>query len=67
MPCEAELDVTARPLRRDGFSLDHEALEAIRQALRGLRFGQIVLVVQDGVVVQVDRTERRRLRLNGRE
>ena len=65
MPC-AELDATATPSRRDGFPLDHEALEAIRHALRGLRYGQIVVIVQDGVVVQVDRTERRRLRLNGR-
>jgi hypothetical protein len=65
MPC-AELDVTEPYVRRNETPLDHEAIEAIRQALRGLRYGQIVVVVQDGVVVQVDRTERRRLRLNGR-
>jgi hypothetical protein len=62
----AELDASTIPTRRDTLSLDHEALDAIRQALRGLRYGQIIVVVQDGVVVQVDRTERRRLRLNGR-
>ena len=38
------------------------ALDDIRQALRGLRFGQITIIVQDGVVVQVERTERKRLR-----
>ena len=32
----------------------------IEDALRGLQFGSITLLVQDGVVVQVDRTERRR-------
>ena len=32
----------------------------IREALRGLRFGSVTLLVQDGVVVQVDRTDRRR-------
>jgi hypothetical protein len=32
----------------------------IDEALRGLEFGQVTVVVQDGVVVQVERTERRR-------
>lgn len=34
----------------------------IRDALRGLKFGAVNIVVQDGVVVQIDRTEKRRLR-----
>jgi hypothetical protein len=37
-------------------------LEQIAEALRGLRYGTVTVVVQDGVVVQVDRTEKRRLR-----
>jgi hypothetical protein len=60
----AELGVAT--VRRDEAPLDREAMEAIRRALNGLRYGQVVVIVQDGVVVQVDRTERRRLRLNGR-
>jgi len=32
----------------------------VEEALRGLAFGTVTLVVQDGVVVQVERTERRR-------
>jgi hypothetical protein len=36
------------------------ALTHIVEALRGLQFGQITVAVQDGVVVQVERTERRR-------
>jgi hypothetical protein len=36
------------------------ALPHIEEALRGLQFGQVTVIVQDGVVVQVDRTERRR-------
>jgi hypothetical protein len=36
--------------------------ELIRQALASLRFGQVVVTVQDGVVVQIDRTEKTRLR-----
>jgi len=43
-------------------SADDLAIDAIRRALRGLRFGQVVIIVQDGVVVQIDRTERTRLR-----
>ena len=34
----------------------------IREALRGLRFGAVNVIVQDGVVVQIDRTEKRRVR-----
>jgi hypothetical protein len=36
------------------------ALRQIEEALRGLQFGQVTVTVQDGVVVQVERTERRR-------
>jgi hypothetical protein len=36
------------------------ALDQIEEALRGLRFGQVIVTVQDGVVVQVERTDRRR-------
>jgi hypothetical protein len=38
------------------------ALEHIGDALRGLRYGTVSIIVQDGVVIQIDRTERRRLR-----
>jgi hypothetical protein len=37
-------------------------LEEICEAIRGLKFGSVVIIVQDGVVVQIDRTEKRRLR-----
>ncbi|HZN33348.1 MAG TPA: YezD family protein [Pirellulaceae bacterium] len=39
-----------------------EELTQIRDALRGLRFGAVNVIVQDGVVVQIDRTEKRRVR-----
>jgi len=38
------------------------ALDFVRQALAGLQYGQVTIIVQDGVVVQVERTERRRFR-----
>ena len=35
-------------------------MEQILEALRGLRYGTVTVVVQDGVVVQVERLERKR-------
>jgi hypothetical protein len=35
------------------------ALRQAEDALRGLLFGSVTLSVQDGVVIQVERTERR--------
>jgi hypothetical protein len=37
----------------------------IRDALRGMEFGTVTLVVQNGLVIQVDRTEKRRLQRRG--
>jgi hypothetical protein len=34
---------------------------AIEAAVRGLRFGTVVIVVQDGRVVQIEKTEKLRL------
>ena len=42
-----------------------DALDRIQMALRGLRFGTVTAVVQDGVVVQVDRTEKFRIDQRG--
>ncbi len=50
-----------RPAVRDPRQLD-PAIEYIRQALVGLQFGQVSVIVQDGVVVQVERIERKRFR-----
>jgi hypothetical protein len=42
---------------------DREAeLQHIREALAGLRYGVVQIIVQDGVVIQIDRTEKHRLR-----
>lgn len=40
----------------------HSSLEQIGSALRGLKFGNVNVIVQDGVIVQIDRTEKVRLR-----
>ena len=36
-------------------------VQAILQALTGLRYGQVTVIVQDGRVMQIDRTDRYRL------
>lgn len=38
-----------------------QLLEAILEAIGSVRFGTIQLIIQDGRVVQIDRTEKTRL------
>lgn len=38
-----------------------KALKHVEEALRDLRYGEITLKIQDGVVIQVDRTVKQRL------
>lgn len=49
-----------------GDSITDDELNQIQAALKGLRFGSVSITVQDGVVVQIDRTEKRRLRTSAR-
>jgi hypothetical protein len=51
----------ATPNSRRDAALE-DALDQIRRALQGLQFGEVSVIVQDGVVVQLERRERRRLR-----
>jgi hypothetical protein len=39
-----------------------EVIARVREALRGLRYGEVTVIVQDGIVVQIERTEKLRLR-----
>ena len=61
----AETSVAASPVADDSHT--GVALDRIREALRGLRFGTVSVIVQDGVVVQVERTEKLRLVKRERE
>lgn len=36
-------------------------LSVVKSALSGLQFGSVTIIVQDGCIIQVDRTEKRRL------
>jgi hypothetical protein len=38
-----------------------KTLQRIGEALHGLRYGSVLAIVQDGVVVQIERTEKTRL------
>jgi hypothetical protein len=44
-----------------GAGPSEETLLHIQEALRGLRYGSVVVTVQDGVVVQIERTEKKRI------
>ncbi len=39
-----------------------QALATIQEALSGLRYGHVTVIVHNGVVVQVERLEKKRLR-----
>lgn len=43
-----------------GSARSDRALERIGEALSGLRYGSVLAIVQDGVVIQIDRTEKTR-------
>ena len=37
-------------------------IEEVQNALLGIRFGEVRVVIQDGVIVQIDRMEKLRVR-----
>jgi hypothetical protein len=37
-------------------------MDQVRMAIKGIRFGEVRVVIQDGVVVQIERVEKQRLR-----
>lgn len=37
-------------------------LERIRDAVRGIQFGEVRIVIQDGLIVQIERLEKQRFR-----
>lgn len=45
-----------------GSALTEPVLAALTEALRGIRYGTVTVIVQDGRIIQIDRTERRRLK-----
>ncbi len=37
-------------------------LDQIRSAVEGIRFGEVRVIIQDGVIVQIERVEKQRIR-----
>ena len=54
----------AKSIAPDRDSNVDDEIAQIRESLRGLRFGSVNIIVQDGVIIHIDRTEKRRLRNN---
>ena len=54
--------MTPSPAPNDAQGHLEESLTAVREALTGLRFGTIVLTVHEGRLVQIDVTEKKRLK-----
>ncbi len=56
-------DASAKPSPSVEGQIDSEeiVLSQVRESLRNLQFGHVQIIVQDGVVVQIDRLERRRI------
>jgi hypothetical protein len=47
----------------DGLTLDRDnELEQIRKAVKGIRFGEVRVIIQDGLIVQIERVEKQRIR-----
>ena len=57
---ENEVSTDAAPVAREASRTD-QALAQVRQALSNLQYGQVVITVQDGVAIQIERVERVRL------
>jgi hypothetical protein len=54
-------DQTSPSGRHDDDDRSADALRRIRDAVSSLRYGSVLVIVQDGVVVQIERTEKTRL------
>ncbi len=37
-------------------------LDSIREAVRGIRYGEVRVIIQDGLIVQIERLEKQRFR-----
>ncbi len=55
-------DSTPPPAGSDAAAKIEESIASVREALCGLRYGQVSLTVHEGRVVQIDVTEKKRLK-----
>ncbi|MBQ8087461.1 MAG: YezD family protein [Clostridia bacterium] len=52
----------AEPCVRNGTILTDAQLQKIREAVKDIRYGTVTLVIQDGRLIQIDRSEKIRLK-----
>lgn len=50
-----------KPAKEDGFGITEQQLHTIKKLSRTLRYGTLTLVLQDGVLIQIDRSEKIRM------
>ena len=56
-------DQSAPPVKEDGARRPVLIpLGEIEEAIRSVRYGTVQIIIQDGVVIQIDKTEKMRLR-----
>jgi hypothetical protein len=58
----AQYPTSSKPRETEQVVVTDEVDAKLRESLRGLRFGSVNVIVQDGVVVQIDKIEKTRLR-----
>ncbi|MCR4690740.1 MAG: YezD family protein [Lachnospiraceae bacterium] len=46
---------------KSGQSLSKEQLATLNSLLQGMKYGMITIIVQDGKIIQIDKTEKHRL------
>jgi len=51
----------SRTTRQHGERRETIVLQHILKAIRGVRFGTVTLIIQDGIVIQIDQTEKTRV------
>lgn len=42
--------------------LDDFQLETIADAIKGIRYGSVTIIIQDGKIIQIDKTEKYRMK-----
>jgi hypothetical protein len=64
---EETMAIRTLPAKDDGQMDDPSSardleLDQVRKAVKGIRFGEVRLIIQDGLIVQIERVEKQRLR-----
>lgn len=47
--------------KREGGEISDQQMEQIRKIAKNIRYGTVTLVFQDGILIQIDRSEKIRL------